>query len=89
MCIHVVKSPQPSGGVAVELDPRGRAGFISWLGGFVRRFAEKRVARRRIRLCIDDLRGLDNRMLADIGIGRSEIAYLVCHGRKDGHRRMS
>lgn len=89
MEMPVVKSFQQAHGIETELDPRGGSGPISWLGAVVRQLVKQRADRRRIQLCVDDLRGLDDRMLADIGIGRSEIEYLVSHGREAGHRRMS
>jgi uncharacterized protein YjiS (DUF1127 family) len=49
----------------------------SWIsGGFARLVNAIRAAHRR-RLAIDELSALDNRMLADIGISRSEIRAVV------------
>jgi uncharacterized protein YjiS (DUF1127 family) len=49
----------------------------NWIsGGFARLVNAIRAAHRR-RLAIDELSALDNRMLADIGISRSEIRAVV------------
>ena len=37
--------------------------------------------RRRMRRAVDELMALDDRMLADIGVSRSEIPYAVWRGR--------
>jgi uncharacterized protein YjiS (DUF1127 family) len=39
------------------------------------------VTRRRIRRGIKELMALDDQMLADIGLSRSDIDYIVRHGR--------
>ena len=55
-----------------------RAAIIGeWIGsGVARLFASVRAAHRR-RVAMAELRALDNRMLADIGISRSEIRAAV------------
>jgi uncharacterized protein YjiS (DUF1127 family) len=49
----------------------------SWWVRLARRIADGRRARRAMR----ELRGLDDRMLRDLGLGRSGIEYVVWHGR--------
>ena len=45
------------------------------LKGMVRNYAERRQRRR----AFDELSALDDRSLADIGIARSEIPYVLAH----------
>lgn len=57
--------------------------FVAWvLTGAIttaRRWTAAYKARRERRTAIHELNALDPRMLRDIGIGRSEIEYLVSH----------
>lgn len=49
---------------------------------FIRTRREMRRERRRQRRAMEQLRGISDRTLRDIGISRSEIASTVLHGRK-------
>lgn len=57
----------------------------------VRRWAAWLEAERRIRRNTEALMSLDDRMLADIGVSRSELAYIVRYGRRPSevHARAS
>lgn len=55
---------------------------IATLMAAVKKLAGDFMAARRNRKAVRDLRGLDNRMLADIGIDRTEIMSVV-YGNSD------
>ena len=58
--------------------------FLAWLaqraGALARQARDAYAARRNRRSAIRELQGLDNRMLRDMGIARSEIEWLVAGG---------
>lgn len=60
--------------------------FLAWLaqraGALVRQTSDAYSAWRNRRAAIRELQGLDNRMLRDMGIGRSEIEWLVAGGEE-------
>jgi uncharacterized protein YjiS (DUF1127 family) len=56
-----------------QLARRRALGLAIWFGDVVRSLATKFVLRRHLRRTLYELRSLDDRMLADIGITRSEV----------------
>ena len=53
-------------------------GALAWLTRILRSIAEERGRRR----AVQELRRLDNHVLADMGIYRDEIEHVVRHGRR-------
>jgi uncharacterized protein YjiS (DUF1127 family) len=60
---------------------RRASGPATWAGHVVRSLASEFARRRRLRRGLDALRSLDDRMLADIGITRSEAERVARDGR--------
>lgn len=58
--------------------PFGKS-FVAWVFGLVQKAGHRRAAAK--------LRELDDRALADIGISRGEIEFLIMHGRELDLRR--
>jgi len=56
-----------------------------WLASAYARVTRAMAKRRRQRRAIAELERLDDRLLKDIGISRSEIPYVVGHGREASH----
>ena len=56
--------------------------MASRIARYIRERREMRRERRRQRRAIQQLRGISDRTLRDIGIDRSEIASTVIHGRE-------
>lgn len=61
-------------------NPRNRVGWHRIRLG-AQRYVRSMAQRRQLRLAEQQLASLDDRMLKDIGIGRSEISYVVRYGR--------
>ena len=61
---------------------------LVWIGVVVSRIARAALAASRRRKAIRDLRGLDDRMLADIGLQRHDIEPAVNFGRQRLSARM-
>jgi uncharacterized protein YjiS (DUF1127 family) len=57
--------------------PRGRR----WIAVGIHTYLEARRKQRRLRTAERQLENLDDRLLKDIGIGRSEIRHIVRNGR--------
>jgi uncharacterized protein YjiS (DUF1127 family) len=60
-------------------------GAVSWrdlLVNSIRRRFGRLESELRLRRDLDDLMSLDDRILADIGLSRGEIDYVVRHGRR-------
>ena len=72
MEMHTAKSLLDVHGIQSYSAHRNRSGFASWLGTMVRALAQEMVMRRRMRRDLHALLRMDDRMLCDIGIGRSE-----------------
>jgi uncharacterized protein YjiS (DUF1127 family) len=53
--------------------------MLTSLGNILHDLTAALAERRRIRRAYDELSALDDRSLADIGISRSEIAYVLTH----------
>ncbi len=79
-------SPKPVDDLAPYLGPiPGSTRWLAlrWIFAGVRSFVSHSAERRRLRQAERYLHGLDDRMLKDIGIDRSEITRVVWRGR--GH----
>jgi uncharacterized protein YjiS (DUF1127 family) len=59
----------------------GRRMVWGWLVSHLRAVVEGLAERRRLRKAERQLEDMTDRMLHDIGIGRSEISHVVRHGR--------
>jgi uncharacterized protein YjiS (DUF1127 family) len=53
--------------------------MLNYLNNLVHRMAASVAERRNLRRAYAELSALDDRSLADIGISRSEIAYVLTH----------
>ena len=58
------------------------SGLASWFGDVFRSLTREVARWRRVQRDLHELRSLDDRMLADIGITRSDAERLVRHGRR-------
>ncbi|HKF74412.1 MAG TPA: DUF1127 domain-containing protein [Stellaceae bacterium] len=67
--LPAIYRPRPAGGLGAFLLAVARRG-VAWYR-----------TRRRMRRAVAELMALDDRMLADIGVSRSEIPYAVWRGR--------
>lgn len=74
--ISTAKPSQPFGGLGAV------AGKLYAAGRVLRRLIATMIRRRCEKRMMAALNALDNHMLKDIGVGRSEIPYLVQHGRR-------
>jgi uncharacterized protein YjiS (DUF1127 family) len=81
MEMHTARSLTDVHGIEVDLRTAAPPDRRRRLGNVVRSLASEVARRRRLRRGLDALRSLDDRMLADIGIARSEAERVVRHGR--------
>jgi hypothetical protein len=84
MATYIEASPiGPSGGHAGDRPVMTRAGnFLLAVAAWRRRMHENSVKRRNLRL----MRDLNNHVLRDIGLDRSELASVVYNSRRERRR---
>ena len=77
--------PRPAGDVGPYLGPipaGSRWLALGWIAAGMRNAVRSRAERRRLHRAVRDLQALDDRMLKDIGVDRSEIVRVVWRGRR-------
>jgi uncharacterized protein YjiS (DUF1127 family) len=87
--IHTPRSLRDVHDIESRPAHRRACGPATWLGNVVRTLATEFARRRRLRRDLDQLLSLDDRMLADIGITRSEAERVVRCGRSGDDARKS
>jgi uncharacterized protein YjiS (DUF1127 family) len=87
MEMHTLRSLLGVHGIEMDLRAAAPPDRRRRLGIVVRSLATEFARRRRLRRGLDALHSLDDRMLADIGITRSEADRVVRDGRWSGEPR--
>jgi uncharacterized protein YjiS (DUF1127 family) len=83
MQVHMVKSHTEMYGIGRSRRAHRRtSGLASWFGARLRRLTNELARWRRLKRDLHELRSLDDRMLADIGITRCDVERVVRHGRR-------
>jgi len=81
MQMHAVKFLEQVQATGSRPALRRTSGQASWFGNVFRRLTRDFARWRRVQRDLHEVRSLDDRMLADIGITRCEAEHVVRHGR--------
>jgi len=81
MQTHAIKFVEQVQAIGSRSAHRRTSGMASWFGDIIRDLTREFARWRRFQRDLHELRSLDDRMLADIGITRCEAERVVRHGR--------
>ena len=86
MELHSPQSLYRTHGISVEPRPARRASMTSLLAklGEIGRVISREMRHRR---AVAELSEMDDHLLRDIGVSRTQIPYIVRHGRLELHRQ--
>lgn len=82
MEMHTAQSLMSVHGITTSPRPRRYGSFLAWAAATLRAIVEDMRSWQRHQQAVEQLSRLDDRMLADIGLSRSDIEFAARTGRR-------